>query len=277
MPGSGRTVHWGFLGRVPYLEAEALQDRARAGVRAGTGPEHLLLLEHPHVFTLGRNADGADVLAPRGWLEAEGVEVHECDRGGQVTYHGPGQLVGYPIVDLDPDRRNLRRYVRDLQEVLIRTLADFGVAARRREGRDAIGVWAGERKVASLGVHVKRWITTHGFALNVATDLSYFARIVPCGLHGVEMASIASLTGEAPPLAEVAARVARHFARVFDRELAPLDYPGLTAGASIAAAEPGSAATPADLDPPEAAATGAGVEPEPAGTAAGAALTGAPP
>jgi lipoyl(octanoyl) transferase len=254
MTTSRRTVLWGFLGRVPYLAAEALQERARAGVRDGSGPEQLLLLEHPPVFTLGRNADGADVLAPRAWLEAKGVEVHECDRGGQVTYHGPGQLVGYPIIDLDPDRRDLRRYVRDLQEVLIATLADFGIEARRRQGRDAIGVWVGERKIASLGVHVKRWITTHGFALNVATDLSYFARIVPCGLHGVEMASIASLTGEAPPLAEVAAGVARHFARVFDRELAPLDQSGLTAEAPLAAAEP-----------------------EPAGAAAGAALTGAPP
>lgn len=218
-----RTVRWGFLGRVTYPEAEALQGRIRSRLRAGRGPEHLLLLEHPHVFTLGRNADGADVLAPRAWLEGQGVEVHECDRGGQVTYHGPGQLVGYPIVDLDPDRRDLHRYMRDLQEVLIRTLADFGVTARRREGKEHLGVWAGERKVASLGVHVKRWITTHGFALNVATDLSYFRRIVPCGLPRVEMASIRSLTGEAPPLPEVAGSVARHFADVFDRELVAMD------------------------------------------------------
>lgn len=263
MSGAGRTVRWGFLGRVSYLEAEALQERARAAVRAGTGPEHLLLLEHPHVFTLGRNADGADVLASRGWLEAQEVEVHDCDRGGQVTYHGPGQLVGYPVVDLDPDRRDLRRYVRDLQEVLIATLGDFGVAARRREGRDAIGVWVGECKIASLGVHVKRWITTHGFALNVATDLSYFARIVPCGLHGVEMASIATLTGEAPPLVEVAARVARHFARVFDRELAPLDTTGLTAGAPLAAVEPDP--VPADLEPAEDAGAESGAIAGPAG------------
>lgn len=234
-----RTVHWGYLGRVAYPESEALQDRVRSDLKAGTGPEHLLLLEHPHVFTLGRNADGADVLAPRAWLESQGVDVHECDRGGRVTYHGPGQLVGYPVVDLDPDRRDLHRFMRDLQEVLIRTLADFGVDAGRREGKEHVGVWAGEGKVASLGVHVKRWITTHGFALNVATDLSYFRRIVPCGLPRVEMASILSLTGEAPPLAEVAARVARHFARVFDRELAPLrapvEQPG---GPSMAAATP---------------------------------------
>lgn len=218
-----RTVRWSYLGRVPYAEAEALQRRVRADVKSGSGPEHLLLLEHPHVYTLGRNADPADVLVPRAWLEAQGVEVHECDRGGQVTYHGPGQLVGYPIVNLDPDRRDLRRYVHDLQEVLIRTLADHGLDGQRRDGKDFIGIWVGDAKVASIGVHVSRWITTHGFALNVDTDLSYFRRIVPCGLTQVEMASFRTLgaaTGaEPPPLGAVAERVAHHFARVFDREL----------------------------------------------------------
>lgn len=240
MSGSWRrTVRWAYLGRVSYPDSETLQDRVRSGLRSRAGPEHLLLLEHPHVFTLGRNADGADVLAPRAWLESQGVEVHECDRGGQVTYHGPGQLVGYPVVDLDPDRRDLHRYMRDLQEVLIRTLAGFGVAARRREGKEHVGVWAGERKIASLGVHVKRWITTHGFALNVETDLSYFRRIVPCGLPRVEMASIRSLTGEAPALPEVAARVARHFADVFDRELVPVEPEAL-----LSPTRPGASAAP---------------------------------
>lgn len=218
-----RTVRAGFLGTVPYAEAEALQARVRAAVKDGSGPEHLLLLEHPHLFTLGRNADAADVLVPRAWLEAQGAEVHECDRGGQVTYHGPGQLVGYPVVDLDPDRRDLRRYVRDLQEVLIRTLADLGVAARRREGKDFVGVWAGDVKIASIGVHVSRWVTTHGFALNVSTDLSWFGRIVPCGLSRVEMASVASLTGRTVPVSEVADRLTGHFAAVFERDLAPLE------------------------------------------------------
>ncbi len=214
-----RSTRFAYLGRIPYGDAQALQARLRAGVRAGTGPEHLLLLEHPHVFTLGRNADSGDVLVTRDWLAAQGVEVAECDRGGQVTYHGPGQLVGYPIVDLDPDRRDLRRYVSDLQEVLIRTLGDFGLDAARRSGKGLIGVWVGDAKVASIGVHVQRWVTTHGFALNVTTDLSYFSRIVPCGLDRVEMASIETLSGERPGLAEVAARVAAHFAAVFDREL----------------------------------------------------------
>ncbi len=218
-----RSVQWAFLGRVPYREAEALQERLRAGIRAGAGPEHLLLLEHPHVFTLGRNADRGDVLVPREWLAAQGVEVAECDRGGQVTYHGPGQLVGYPIVDLDPDRRDLRRYVSDLQEVLIRTLGDLGLEGTRRPGKSFIGVWVGDAKVASIGVHVQRWVTTHGFALNVSTDLSYFSRIVPCGLDQVEMASVESLTGKRPGLADVAGRVAAHFSAVFDRDLVPAD------------------------------------------------------
>jgi lipoyl(octanoyl) transferase len=212
-----RPLHWSFLGLVPYGEAVELQRALRDAVKRGEGPEHLLLLEHPHVYTLGRNASEADVLASAEWLRARGVEVAQCDRGGQVTYHGPGQLVGYPIVDLSPDRRDVRRYVHDLQETLIRTLADYGVAAQRREGQAFVGVWAGERKIASIGVHLSRWVTTHGFALNVATDLSYFAGIIPCGLDRVEMTSIERLTGRAPDLAEVAAVYAGHFAAVFAR------------------------------------------------------------
>ena len=222
MSAPRRTLLWGWLGRVAYGEAEGLQGTLARGVKAGTAEEHLLLLEHPHVFTLGRNADEADLGGSRARLAAEGAEVRECDRGGQVTYHGPGQLVGYPIVDLSPDRRDVRRYVRDLEEVLLRTLADYGVAGERRDGKEYIGVWAGERKIASIGVHLSRWVTTHGFALNVGTDLSWFGKVVPCGLHGVEMASIASLTGERPPLHEVAARAAGHVAEVFGRRLRPL-------------------------------------------------------
>ncbi|HEV2846782.1 MAG TPA: lipoyl(octanoyl) transferase LipB, partial [Thermoanaerobaculia bacterium] len=143
----------------------------------------------------------------------------ESDRGGQVTYHGPGQLVGYPIVNLSPDRRDVRRYVRDLQEVLIRTLADYGVAAEPRDGQAFIGVWVGEEKIASIGVHLSRWITTHGFALNVSTDLSFFTGIIPCGLDQVRMTSVERLTGKAPSLPEIAAVCARHFGEVFGREL----------------------------------------------------------
>src|SRR3954449_5184549 len=213
-----RPLHWSWLGRVPYAEAEEMQHAARAALKAGEGPERFLLLEHPHVYTLGRNASAEDVLAGPEQLAALGVEVAECDRGGQVTYHGPGQLVGYPVVNLSPDRRDVRRYVRDLQEVLVRTLADYGVAAQPGEEQAFIGVWAAagkERaKIASIGVHLSRWVTTHGFALNVATDLALFAGIVPCGLTAVEMTSIAERTGASPDLAEVAARAAAHFGEV---------------------------------------------------------------
>ena len=213
-----RPLEASFLGRVDYAEAVALQEARRRAVIAREAPEALLLLEHPHVFTLGRNASAADVVATPDWLARRGVTLAEASRGGQVTYHGPGQLVGYPILDLDPDRRDLRRYVRDLQAVLIRTLADFGVAAEGRS-QPEIGVWSAERKIASIGVHVKRWVTIHGFALNVTTDLSYFDGIVPCGLQQVEMASIESLTGARPAVEEVAAVVAEHLGRVFGRDL----------------------------------------------------------
>src|SRR6185503_16642444 len=157
-----RPLHLELPGRVPYGEVLARQLAAAAAVKTGTGPERLFLLEHPHVFTLGRNATPEDILAGPEWLAERGVEVAECDRGGQVTYHGPGQLLGYPIVDLSPDRRDVRRYVRDLQEVLIRTLSDYGIAGRPGEEAALVGVWVGERKIASIGVHLSRWITTHG-------------------------------------------------------------------------------------------------------------------
>jgi lipoyl(octanoyl) transferase len=183
-------------------------------VRGGSA-DTLLLLEHPHVYTLGRNADAADVTAAREWLAARGIEVAPTDRGGKVTYHGPGQLVGYPILDLARlGRRDVRRYVRDLEEALVRALGGFGIVAEARDMPET-GVWAQGRKIASLGIHIQRWVTTHGFALNVTTDLAYFAGIVPCGLDRVEMASIESLTGQRPALAEVAERVAARLAEVF--------------------------------------------------------------
>ena len=216
-----KELRYGFLGRLGYRQAVSLQERLRAGVRAG-GPEHLLLLEHEHVYTLGRSAERTDVRAGAVWLAARGVEVEESDRGGQVTYHGPGQLVGYPIVDLNPDRCDVRRYVRDLQEVLVGTLAELGVAAEGRGKQTEIGVWVGEEKIASIGVHLSRWITTHGFALNLSTDLSYFGGIVPCGLDGVRMTSVERLTGRRIEPAEVADLCAGHFAAVFERHLQPM-------------------------------------------------------
>lgn len=213
-----RRTSWSYLGRVPYAATAAMQVELREALRRGEGPERLLLLEHDPVFSLGRNATAADVLWSPAELAEHGVEVEPSDRGGQVTYHGPGQLVGYPILDLNPDRRDIRRYVRDLQEVLVRTLADFAVAAAGGEG-ERIGVWVGPRKIASIGVHLSRWRTTHGFALNVAPELALFGGIVACGMPEIEMTSMARETGVQPTLEEVAARVREHFCAVFARQL----------------------------------------------------------
>jgi lipoate-protein ligase B len=216
---STRLVHWSYLGQVPYERADRLQRRLRERVRSGDGLEFLLMLEHPHVFTLGRNASPDDFRVDGEWLRSRRAEVVETDRGGKITYHGPGQLVGYPILDLSPDRRDLRRYVKDLQEMLVQTLAELGVEAEPRHRTEEIGVWVGPRKIASIGVHVSRWITTHGFALNVNTDLSYFGAIVPCGLAGVEMTSLQTLSGRQRELGEVASVAVRHFAEVFERRV----------------------------------------------------------
>jgi lipoyl(octanoyl) transferase len=216
----------GYLGRVAYRDALRLQERCRDALLRGEGEDTLLLLEHPPVFTLGRSADGGDVVAGAEWLREHGIEVVETDRGGQVTYHGPGQLVGYPILNLDPDRRDLRRYVRDLQEVLLAVLRDFGVAAVGGEG-ERIGVWVEEEgrpaKIASIGVHLKRWVTTHGFALNVAPDLAHFSGIVACGMPDVRMTSIAALTGRSLELEQVSEACARHLAQRFERVLVPVE------------------------------------------------------
>lgn len=217
--GVNRPLRWAFLGRVGYAEAVALQERIREEIRTQAGPDHLLLLEHPPVYTLGRSASAADVVLDESDRARLGIGLEETDRGGKVTYHGPGQLVGYPILDLDPDRRDVRRYVRDLQAVLVETLGHWGISARGGDGPETIGVWVEDRKVASIGVHLSRWVTTHGFALNVSTDLSHFEGIVPCGLSGVAMTSMEAETGSAPAPREVSAVCARVFSRVFERSL----------------------------------------------------------
>ncbi len=214
-----RPLRWAFLGRVSYSEGVALQERIRAAIRLGELPDHLLLLEHSHVYTLGRSATPADVVLDDLGRAGMDIEVVESDRGGQVTYHGPGQLVGYPILDLNPDRRDVRRYVCDLQAVLVRTLAHYSVTAHGGTESATVGVWVGDRKIASIGVHLSRWITTHGFALNVATDLSLFDGIVPCGMPDVVMTSIEAEVGSAPDLEEISQVCAGEFARVFQRSL----------------------------------------------------------
>ena len=204
------------LGRVPYADALALQRSLVEERRAGRIPDTLLFVEHPPVLTLGVRGDGgrSHILATDEALASRGIEVHETGRGGDITYHGPGQLVGYPIIDLNPDRRDVHRYVRDLETVLIRTAADYGIEAGRIEG--LTGVWVGNEKLAAIGVRIARWITSHGFALNVTTNLDHFNLIVPCGISDRGVTSLARLLGRPVEAAEVEFRVSEHFANVFD-------------------------------------------------------------
>ena len=199
------------LGRIGYPEALALQKELEAAVIENRTEDYLLLLEHPHTFTIGRRAKESGVLATAELLKDLGVEVFETDRGGKVTYHGLGQIVGYPIYSLSPDREDVHKYVRDLEEVLIRTLADFGIEAFRIEG--LTGVHTTEGKVAAIGVHIKRWVTTHGFALNVNTDLSYYNWIIAC--EGEPVTSMDRLLGREIDLAEVEERLIDNFETVF--------------------------------------------------------------
>jgi lipoyl(octanoyl) transferase len=209
------------LGVVEYDDGLDLQDALRAGVGSGEIPDQFLLLEHPPVVTVGRNSDGRHVLLSREALAHRGIGLYDTGRGGDVTYHGPGQIVGYGIVNLDPDRRDVRRYVRDLEETIIRTLADFGVGAGRIPG--LTGVWISDLKIAAIGVRISRWITSHGFAFNVATDLNDFGVIVPCGLADHGVTSLERYLGEPVDRTLVRDRLAGHFAEVFGREAVERD------------------------------------------------------
>ena len=203
------------LGRLDYPAALQLQQQLAAERKQGLIPDQLLLLEHPHVITLGRNGHMENLLASDDILARAGIAFYPTDRGGDVTYHGPGQLVGYPILDLRDWQRDVGAYVRAVEETIIVTLAEYGIEAGRIP--KLTGVWVGERKIAAIGVHLSRWVTSHGFALNVSTDLSYFQYIVPCGLTR-PVTSMAAL-GVRASLDEVGARLAVHFARIFDREM----------------------------------------------------------
>lgn len=204
-------------GVLPYAEAVDLQARLVQERRAGVIPDQLLLLEHPPVITLGVKArnDRTNVLAGVDVLQTRGVELFESGRGGDVTFHGPGQLVGYPIVDLRPDRCDVHRYVRDLEAVLIHASAAFGIEAGRSPG--LTGVWVGPDKLAAIGVRISRWITSHGFALNVNTDLSQFELIVPCGIREKGVTSLQRVLGRTVPMDEVEDAVVAAFGRVFGR------------------------------------------------------------
>ncbi|HLK66692.1 MAG TPA: lipoyl(octanoyl) transferase LipB [Bryobacteraceae bacterium] len=204
------------LGRIDYRTALELQLQLVAQRKQGEITDQLLLLEHPHVITLGRNGHLENLLADDQVLGRAGIDFYPTDRGGDITYHGPGQLVGYPIVDLREWKRDVGAYVRAVEQVIIETLADYGIGGDRIAG--LTGVWVDGRKIAAIGVHISRWVTSHGFALNVATDLSYFQYIVPCGLTR-PVTSMAQL-GVRATLEEVSHKLAGHFGRVFDCEMA---------------------------------------------------------
>jgi lipoyl(octanoyl) transferase len=203
------------LGRVDYGEALELQRELVDARKQGTIPDQLVLLEHPHVITMGRNGSMENLLASGEALDRAGIAFYPIDRGGDVTYHGPGQLVGYPIVDLRDWKRDVGAYVRAVEQTIIDTLAEYGISAGRIP--KLTGVWVDGRKIAAIGVHISRWVTSHGFALNVATDLSYFQYIVPCGLTR-PVTSMAQL-GVRAGVAEVSGTLAAHFGRVFDCEM----------------------------------------------------------
>src|SRR5271155_3827877 len=209
------------LGLISYASAYALQQQVVAARKRGDLPDVLLLCEHPHIITLGRNGKTANLRASDRLLAQMNVDFCETDRGGDITYHGPGQIVGYPILDLAEHRRDVRWYVQLLEEMMIRTSAEFGIVARRVEGRH--GLWVDiaadqEEKLAAIGVHLSRWVTSHGFAYNVSTDLRYFDLIVPCGIADKRVTSLERALGRAVPMDQVRERLVEGFASIFARE-----------------------------------------------------------
>ena len=205
------------LGVVPYAVASDMQRALVEERRAGRVPDLLLLLEHPHVITFGVKADAArsHLIATPELLAARQVDVHESGRGGDITYHGPGQIVGYPILNLHPDRCDVHRYVRDLEDVMMRTTRDFGVESARITGLS--GAWVGADKIGAIGVRIARWITSHGFAFNVTTDLDFFNLIVPCGIETGGVTSLSRAAGRRISIEDAEASIVRNFAAVFDR------------------------------------------------------------
>lgn len=221
MNEAGRTcyrIH--FPEKVDYAEALALQMQICERKKAGWAPDVLLLLEHAPVITLGRNSDWHNLLVTDEVLRARGVTRFHVDRGGDITFHGPGQLVGYPLLKLEPPEQDVHRYMRNLEEMIIRVLADFGIDAGR-EGK-LTGVWTDSGKICAMGVHISRWITRHGFALNVNTDLSYYDLIVPCGLSGKRVTSMREILKREVNILEIADRLAARFENIFGRKMIPL-------------------------------------------------------
>jgi len=210
------------LHRVTYENGMRMQESLVARRQAEEIPDQLLLLEHPPVITMGRSGSLSNVLASESVLAREGVRFFETTRGGDVTYHGPGQIVGYPIIHLGEGNRDIRKYVTKIEEVLIRAVADFGVTADRWEGHR--GVWVGRQKIAAIGVRVARWVTSHGFALNVSPNLSHFDLITPCGIREGGVTSLEKLTGRSIPIEEVDSSLVRHFSDVFERDVTTVEH-----------------------------------------------------
>ena len=218
-------MNWSDLGLCPYEQALDLQRRLVSEQKSGSGADTLLLLEHPPILTLGRRANEANILASPEALARQGISVYKVDRGGDVTNHGPGQLVGYPVIDLSHFRRDISWYVCSLAQVLIRTLAEFGVDSAYRP--EYPGVWVDDEKVAAIGAHISSWITSHGFALNVDPNMRHWELIIPCGLRDKGVTSLARLLGRPVSLAEVMPKVVRNFGAVFEVDMvsAVLDQP----------------------------------------------------
>lgn len=223
-------------GVVGYEESLRLQRERVAACKAGDVPDTLVLLEHPPVYTLGRNANRENILFSPERLRRLGAEVFETDRGGDVTFHGPGQMVGYPILDLTRHRRDLAWYMHSLEEVFIRVAGEFGIQAGRMAG--ARGVWVGNNKLVAMGVHVSRWVTSHGFAFNVNTDLRFFDWIVPCGLHGKGVTSLQNILGGPVSMSDATECVIRHFGVVFGTEMKTPERQATTPGAQTSPVHP---------------------------------------
>ncbi len=240
------TVTLTHLGRTRYADAWELQHRLWEARSNGAVGDLLLFTEHEHVYTLGKSGDENHLLASIDELKARGAEFFPIDRGGDITYHGPGQVVGYPILDLNGFTPDIHRYLRSLEETIIVALGEFGITAGREEGMT--GVWVGGEKIAAIGVKVSRWVTMHGFALNVNTDLSMFGRIIPCGIFHKGVTSMERLLGRPVPLEEVEASLARAFARIFSCDLASVPAERLTEMLRTGAGTPGAVPVENELE-----------------------------
>ncbi len=215
-PSISKKLFYADPGLVPYGEAWDLQYRLHSLRREGKIEDTLLLLEHPHTYTLGKTADRANLIGSDQYLEENGIKVFEIDRGGDITYHGPGQLVGYPIIDLQKWKPDSHLYLRTLEEMMIDVLADYGITAGRKDG--FTGVWISEEKIAAIGIKISRWVTMHGFAFNINTDLNLFSGIIPCGIKDKEVTSLSKILGREIDMDEIKSKIKNRFAFHFGHD-----------------------------------------------------------